>query len=73
MVKILKKIYDKSPLWFALSWIIAYCVLMSLSDVLSAQIGIEKCITLASGLLLTLITGAYALYLALTLRGKTNN
>jgi hypothetical protein len=37
---ILKKLYDKSKIWFAVSWIIAYCVLLSVGDALSAEIGI---------------------------------
>ena len=39
---VLKKLYDKSKIWFAVAWIIAYCVLMSVGDSLSAEIGIEK-------------------------------
>ncbi|MBR2612472.1 MAG: CPBP family intramembrane metalloprotease [Clostridia bacterium] len=51
----LKKLYDKSPLWFALAWIIAYCVLMSVADAVSAWIGVEKCVTLAVGVLLSAV------------------
>ena len=51
----LKKLYDKSRIWFALSWIIAYCVLMSAGDSLSAIIGLEKSVTLAIGVLLSAI------------------
>jgi len=50
----LKKLYDKSHIWFAVTWIIAYCVIMSLGDSFSAQIGIEKSITLPIALLLSL-------------------
>lgn len=42
----MKALYRKSELWFALAWIIAYCVLASIGDNLSAAIGIEKSITL---------------------------
>ena len=49
----LKKLYDKSKIWFAVAWIIAYCVLMSAGDSLSAMVGIEKSVTLAVGLLLS--------------------
>ncbi|MBO5305164.1 MAG: CPBP family intramembrane metalloprotease [Clostridia bacterium] len=49
----LKKIYDKSKIWFAVLWIVAYCVLMSLGDSLSAIIGIEKSVTLFIGILLS--------------------
>ena len=45
----LKKLYDKSPLWFAVAWIIAYCVLMSVGDALSALLGIDKSVTLVVG------------------------
>lgn len=48
----LKKLYDKSEIWFAAAWIIAYCVLMSAADALSAAIGIEKAVTLPVGLVL---------------------
>ena len=42
----LKKLYEKSELWFALVWIIAYCVLASVGDNLSSEIGVSKVITL---------------------------
>ena len=54
-MNVLKKLYDKSPIWFAVSWIIAYCVLMSAGDALSASIGIDKSVTLAIGILLSVI------------------
>jgi membrane protease YdiL (CAAX protease family) len=49
----LKKLYDKSKIWFAVLWIVAYCVLMSFGDSLSAIIGIEKSVTLFIGILLS--------------------
>ncbi len=49
----LKKLYEKSKIWFALSWIIAYCVLMSLGDMLSAMVGLEKSVTLGVGVFLS--------------------
>ena len=49
----LKKLYDKSKIWFAIVWIIAYCVLMSVGDSLSTMVGMEKTVTLAVGLLLS--------------------
>ena len=52
-MNVLKKLYDKSEIWFALAWIIAYCVLMSASDALSAWIGIDKSVTLAIGVILS--------------------
>ncbi|MBE6532086.1 MAG: CPBP family intramembrane metalloprotease [Ruminococcaceae bacterium] len=51
----MKKLYDKSRLWFALAWIIAYCVLMSVGDSLSALVGIDKSVTLAIGIFLSAI------------------
>lgn len=52
---ILRKLYDKSKIWFAVAWIIAYCVLMSVGDALCELIGIEKSVTLAIGILLSAI------------------
>ena len=54
-MNILKKLYDKSKIWFAVSWIIAYCMLMSVGDALSAWIGIDKSVTLAIGIVLSAI------------------
>jgi len=45
-MKMMKKLYEKSELWFALAWIIAYCVLASVGDNLSSSIGILKVVTL---------------------------
>ena len=42
----LKKLYEKSELWFALAWIIAYVVLASIGDNASAELGIDKIVTL---------------------------
>ena len=46
-VNMLKKLYDKSKIWFAVVWIVAYCVLMSAGDALSAILGVEKSVTSA--------------------------
>lgn len=51
----LKKLYDKSKIWFSILWIVAYCVLMSLGDYVSQIVGVKKSITLVIGLVLTLI------------------
>ncbi|MBQ4139771.1 MAG: CPBP family intramembrane metalloprotease [Clostridia bacterium] len=51
----LKKIFDKSKIWFAVAWIVAYCVLMSVGDALSGLIGIEKSVTLVIGAVLSAI------------------
>lgn len=55
----LKKLYEKSNIWFALAWIALYCVLMSVGDVLSEAIGIQKLITLPVALLLSVILFAF--------------
>ena len=52
-MNVLKKLYDKSPIWFAVVWIVVYCVLLSVGDALSASIGIEKSMTLAIGIFLS--------------------
>lgn len=56
---ILKKLYDKSEITFAIIWIVAYCVLMSVGDSLSATLGIAKSVTLAVGILLSAILFAF--------------
>lgn len=42
----IKKLYEKSEIWFAIVWIIAYVILVSAGDNLSAKIGISKIVTL---------------------------
>ena len=42
----LKKLYAKSEIWFAVAWIIAYVVIVSAGDNISADLGIEKIVTL---------------------------
>ena len=42
----MKKLYAKSEIWFAIAWIIAYVVLASAGDNISADLGIEKIVTL---------------------------
>ncbi len=49
----MKKLYEKSKIWFAVGWIVAYCLLMSVGDALSAAVGIEKSISFAVGLTLS--------------------
>lgn len=51
----LKQLYDKSRLGFAILWIVLYCVLMSAGDSLSSMAGIEKAVTLPIGVLLAAI------------------
>ena len=54
-MKILKKLFEKSQIWFAVAWIIAYCVLMSVGDALSALLGLQKSVTLAIGILMSCV------------------
>ena len=42
----LKKLYEKSEIWFAVAWIIAYVVLASTGDNISEDLGIDKIVTL---------------------------
>ena len=42
----LKKFYEKSEIWFAVAWIIAYVVLASTGDNVSEGLGISKILTL---------------------------
>ncbi len=46
----MKKLYEKSKIGFAVTWIIVYCVLMSAGDALSAMLGMEKSVTLVVGI-----------------------
>lgn len=49
----IKKLYDKSEIWFTVAWIIAYVVLSSLGDNFSASLGIKKVVTLPIALVLS--------------------
>ncbi|MBO5372124.1 MAG: CPBP family intramembrane metalloprotease [Lachnospiraceae bacterium] len=51
----LKKLYEKSEIWFAVTWIIVYCVLKSVGDSLSASIGIGDLCTVPILLILSVI------------------
>ena len=51
----LKKFYDKSRIAFALTWIVAYCALMSAADVISSELGTAKIVTLPVGLILSAV------------------
>ena len=42
----LKKLYGKSEIWFAVAWIVAYVVLVSAGDNISEDLGISKIVTL---------------------------
>ena len=51
----MKGLYHKSEIWFAIVWIIAYCVLASIGDNLSKSIGVEKIVTLPILVILSVI------------------
>lgn len=42
----MKKLYEKSEIWFAVVWIIIYVVGSSIADSVSAELGVEKSATL---------------------------
>lgn len=49
----MKKLYEKSRLAFTIVWIVSYCVLMSIGDSLSENVGISKSITLPIALIMS--------------------
>lgn len=51
----LKKLYEKSGIWFSVVWIVAYVILASAGDRLSEALGIAKSITLPILLMLSAI------------------
>ena len=51
----MKKLYNKSELWFSIIWIIAYVVLFSIADGLSEKTGYMKSITVLVGILISTI------------------
>ena len=53
----MKKLYEKSEIWFAVAWIIAYVVLASAGDNISADLGIDKIVTLP--ILIAMSAGLY--------------
>ena len=55
MMTLLKRLYDKSAVLFAVLWIVAYCVLMSAGDMLSGLVGVEKSLTLPIALLMSIV------------------
>ena len=58
-MKKMKKLYEKSELWFAFSWIIGYCVLASVGDNLSAELGLQKVVTLPILLALSAVAAVF--------------
>lgn len=53
------KLREKSEIWFAVIWIIAYVVIFSVCDSVSEQIGLVKSVTLAACVLLSIIIFAF--------------
>ncbi len=51
----IKKLYEKSEIWFAVAWIVAYVVLASAGDNLSTEIGVLKIVTLPILVVLSII------------------
>lgn len=51
----IKNLYEKNEIWFAIAWIIIYCVFSSFGDTLSMRVGVIKIITLPILILLTTI------------------
>ena len=51
----IKKLYEKSEIWFAVAWIIGYCVLASIGDNISMSIGVMKSVTLPILIILSII------------------
>ncbi|MBQ8873011.1 MAG: CPBP family intramembrane metalloprotease [Clostridia bacterium] len=51
----LKKLHDKSRILFTVVWIIAYCLLMSVGDILSDLVGVQKSITLPIAVALSVV------------------
>ncbi len=51
----MKKLYEKSEIWFAVAWIITYCVLLSLGDNISVSIGMINVATFPIALLLSIV------------------
>lgn len=62
----LKKLYEKSKIWFSVVWIIAYVVLASTGDNISENLGIDKIVTL-----LILIAMSVGLYFFVRKNGLT--
>ena len=51
----MKRLYEKSEIWFAVAWIIAYCILLSLGDNISAELGLINVATLPIALVLSFV------------------
>lgn len=51
----LKKYYDKDPVWFAVGWIVIYVLAFGNADSISRQLGIAKVLTVPVGLVLSAV------------------
>ena len=51
----MRGLYEKSKIWFAVAWIIAYCVLLSIGDNISASLGMINVATFPIALLLSVV------------------
>ena len=51
----MRKLYEKSKIWFAVAWIIAYCFLLSLGDNISASLGMINVVTFPIALALSVV------------------
>ena len=51
----MKKLYEKSEIWFAVIWIIAYVILCSAADSLSESLGVYKSVTAILCVILSVI------------------
>ena len=51
----MKRLYEKSEIWFAVAWIIIYCMVMSVGDTLSVSVGIEKAVTFLIAVVLSMV------------------
>jgi len=58
----IKKLYEKSEIWFAVAWIIAYVVLASVGDNLSTYVGVLKIVTLPILIVLSVILYCFVIY-----------
>lgn len=53
------KLREKSEIWFAVIWIIAYVVIVSICDAVSVEIGLIKSVTLAVVAVMSVIIFAF--------------
>ena len=51
----MKKLFEKEPIWFAVTWIAIYVLTFSAADGLSETIGVPKLLTVCVGLLLSAV------------------